>query len=119
MGLAIVSGCGFLLRGILRMQNSPGLEHKLSRILPHVIDTLLLASGFTLLLISRQYYGDNPWLWVKFTGILLYIILGVLALRLRGGIWKIFWLLALVVFIWIITIARMKSPFGFLVYFIG
>jgi len=49
-----------------------------------VIDTVLLASAIALVTMIQQYSGMNTWLSAKIGGILLYIILGMMALRFRA-----------------------------------
>ena len=74
---------GFLLRGWWMLRESPLLRHRLTRILPHVNDTALLAAGIGLAVITRQYPPAQPWLTAKLAALLLYIGLGTLALK-RG-----------------------------------
>ena len=44
----ILSGLGFGLRGAWMLMDSPRLQHRLARTLPHVVDSLLLGSALTL-----------------------------------------------------------------------
>ncbi len=81
MTFALLSALGFLLRGIWMMMDSPLLQKKLTRILPHVIDTLLLATAVALIIISHQYPFVVPWLTWKLLLVIVYIGLGVFALR--------------------------------------
>ena len=46
---AVLTLCGFLLRGYWQLQKSPLLRHPVTRIAPHVVDTLFLASGIALI----------------------------------------------------------------------
>jgi len=80
---AVVSGLGFLLRGIWMWRASPCLQHPLTRRLPHVVDSVLLGSALTLAAWSGQWPFAQGWLTVKLFGLLLYIVLGAFALR-RG-----------------------------------
>ncbi|WP_234087510.1 SirB2 family protein [Azonexus sp. R2A61] len=80
---AVVSGLGFLLRGIWMWRASPHLQHPLTRRLPHVVDSALLGSALTLAAWSGQWPFAQGWLTVKLGGLLLYIVLGAFALR-RG-----------------------------------
>ena len=45
-----LSGTGFVLRGIWMLMDSPLLKARLTRILPHIIDTVLLGSAILLAL---------------------------------------------------------------------
>jgi len=59
------------------------LQLKLTRILPHVIDTLLLVSAITLVIMSGQYPLESDWVTLKLVLLSLYIVLGTFALK-RG-----------------------------------
>lgn len=78
-----LSIAGFVFRGILMTINSPLLQAKLVRILPHVIDTALLVSGIWLATLLSQYPFTDGWLTAKLLALIAYIGLGVVALR-RG-----------------------------------
>lgn len=79
----VLSGLGFTLRGWWMLSASPCLQHRLARVLPHVVDTLLLGSALTMAWMSGQYPFVQPWLTAKFFGLLTYIVLGAVALK-RG-----------------------------------
>ncbi len=106
----------FVLRGIWMMADSPLLQMRWVRIVPHVNDTLLLASGLGLAIMLGQYPLVNGWLTAKLFGLILYIVLGTLAIK-RGRTKRIriaAWIAALVVFGYIVTVAVMHNPFPFL-----
>ncbi len=109
---------GFVLRGIWMMKDSPLLQAKLTKILPHVIDTVLLVSAVILAVQLGFKPGEQPWLQAKIIGLLFYIILGVVALKpkyakpIRIGAW----VAALVVFAFIAAAAVSKSAWGFLAF---
>ena len=102
----------FILRGIWMMQNSPILQRRWVKILPHVIDTVLLASAVTLVTMIQQYPGMSTWLGAKIGGLLLYIILGMMALRFGKSrkIKIISWIAAQIVFFYIVLVALTKNP---------
>ena len=52
----------FVLRGAWMMADSPRLQARWVRIVPHVNDTLLLVSGFGLAIMLGQYPLVNGWL---------------------------------------------------------
>jgi uncharacterized membrane protein SirB2 len=81
MSLASISVLGFLVRGILKINESPIVEKKLVRVLPHVIDTFLLLSAITLVVMSGMYPWVAPWVAAKIVGLLVYIGLGVVVMR--------------------------------------
>lgn len=102
-----LSGTLFLLRGGLMLADSPRLRDRWARILPHVIDTLLLASAIGLVLWSGQIPFVQPWLGAKVVALCFYIVLGSIALK-RGrskGARVLALLLALSVFAYIVAVA--------------
>lgn len=83
MTCAALSGSFFALRGIWMMLDSALLQRRWVRIAPHIIDTVLLGSALTMVVWSRQYPFVEPWLTAKLLALLLYIVLGTIALK-RG-----------------------------------
>jgi uncharacterized membrane protein SirB2 len=79
----VLTAGGFLLRGAWMLRGSPLLQHPLTRVLPHVNDTLLLAAGIGMMLLLRQYPFVDGWLTAKLLALLAYILLGTIALK-RG-----------------------------------
>ena len=79
----VLTAGGFLLRGVWMLRASPWLHHPLTRVLPHVNDTLLLAAGVGLMLLLHQYPFVDGWLTAKLLALLAYIALGTIALK-RG-----------------------------------
>jgi uncharacterized membrane protein SirB2 len=111
-----LSGAGFLLRGLWMLTGDPRLHHRITRALPHVIDTILLLSAVTLAGMLRQYPFAQHWLTAKVLGLVAYIVLGVIALR-RGptkGARLAALVAALVTYAWIISVAITRNPWGFL-----
>lgn len=83
MGFAYLSITLFVLRGGLMLIDSPLLHSKIAKILPHIIDTLLLACAIALLVIGKWNPLQQPWILAKITGLILYVGLGTIALK-RG-----------------------------------
>lgn len=83
MGCAALSGAFFLLRGVWMLRASSMLQQRWVRITPHIVDTALLASALTLVFWSGQYPFAQPWLGAKVVALVLYIVLGAIALK-RG-----------------------------------
>lgn len=109
---AIFSYILFTIRGLWMMQDSPRLQRRWIKILPHVIDTILLVSAVTLVTMIQQYPGINTWLSAKVGGVLLYIMLGMMALRFgkTRKIKTISWIAAQIVFFYIVLVALTKNP---------
>ena len=80
---AALSISGFALRGYWMLRDSPRLRHPLTRILPHVNDTLLLLAAIGLMLYVRQYPLVNGWLTAKVVALVAYVVLGTIAIK-RG-----------------------------------
>lgn len=85
------------------------------RLVSWIIDTILLGAALTLTVLVRQFPFVDHWLTVKVTLLVVYIGLGAQAFaaarsqRMRIG----FWLAALAVFGFIVTVARAHHPLGF------
>ncbi len=84
MTLAIISILGFVLRGIWLFSNSQLLAKKPVKILPHIIDTFLLASGITLMVMSSQYPAIFNWVTLKFVFIVAYIAFGIFTFKAQA-----------------------------------
>lgn len=112
---ALASFALFFVRGIWMLRGSPQLSRRWVKILPHVIDTLLLASAAALTLMLHQYPLTDAWLSAKLAALLLYIGLGLVALRYgkTRGMRAAAWIGALAVFLYIVSVALSHDPFGF------
>lgn len=105
----------FVLRGAWMIAASPLLQARWVRIVPHIIDTLLLASGIGLAVLIQQYPLVHGWLTAKLLALVLYIGLGTLALK-RGktrGQRIAAWIAALLVFAYMVAVAIAHNPFPF------
>lgn len=116
---AIATISGFMLRGYWMMTESDRLQLPITRIAPHVIDTLFLLSGIALVFMMHLNAFTQPWLLAKFAGLIVYIVLGTIALK-RGAtrqIRVVAFVAALAVFGYIVGVATTKSPASWLVFF--
>lgn len=113
MSCALVSFTLFFTRGMWVFSHPERLKSAWVRIVPHVIDSLLLLSAIGLVTVTHQYPGELVWLNVKIVCLILYIGLGVAAFRfLKDRRWKfITWVLALVTFAYIVLVAVKRTPF--------
>ena len=75
--------CGFLLRGLWMMRGSHLLQSSWARTVPHVVDSVLLASGIALVAGLGWYPVPPNWLAFKLAALVLYVVLGSIALK-RG-----------------------------------
>lgn len=112
--LALLSIGGFSARWVGMMLGAAWVKARLTRVLPHIIDTALLASAIALAFLLRQAPLTHDWLTAKVGGLIIYIILGSLALkRARTRRTRVLcFILALGVFAWIISVARLHHPLG-------
>jgi len=106
----------FLLRGAWMMADSPRLQARWVRIVPHVNDTLLLVSGIALGVLIQQYPLVDGWLTAKLFALIAYIVLGTFALK-RGKTKPqrvTAWFAALLVFGYMVAVALAHDPLPFL-----
>ena len=108
----------FMLRGLWMLADSPRLQQRWVRIVPHVMDTVLLASAIGLTLTLHQYPFVQSWLTAKLLGLVVYIILGSIALRYGPNkpLRATAWLAALLVFGYIVSVALTHAPKGFMLW---
>ena len=112
IGCAALSYAGFFARGMLMIRSAPLLHARWMRVVPHVVDTLLLASAIVLAAMSHQYPFVEPWLTAKVIALVLYIGIGMIALR-RGRTRRgrtVAWVAAQLVFVYIVAVAITHSP---------
>jgi len=105
----------FLLRGFWVFKGSNMMARKWVKILPHVNDTVLLVTAIILSVSIQQYPFVDSWLTAKFIALLAYIVLGMFALK-RAKEMKnkiIFFILALITFIYIMGVALNHTVFWF------
>jgi len=103
----------FFVRGLWMMTAPEKLAVRWVRVVPHVIDTVLLVSAIALAAITAQYPFVQQWLTAKVLALLAYILLGTVAIR-RGRTRRVrivAWILALIVFGYMVAIARARVPF--------
>ena len=112
MTFAALTFVSFTLRGAGMLREAGWRRSRWVRVLPHVVDTLLFATGIALMIAIRQYPGAVPWITAKLTAVLVYIGLGMVALRfgrtrpVRIGAW----VAALLVFAYIYAVAITRDP---------
>ena len=110
-----LSFAGFFARGLGMMADSAWLRTRAARTLPHVVDTVLLASALLLAWQLRLSPLGAPWLAAKLIALVVYVVLGTVALK-RGrtrGVRIAAWLAGLATFAYIASVALTKDPAGF------
>lgn len=111
MSTAFISISFFLVRGFWVFNHSEMMNKKWVKIVPHVNDTILLVSAIILAVGLQQYPFTHDWLTAKFIALLLYIVLGMFALK-RAKEMKnkiIFFVLALLMFGYIVGVALTRT----------
>ena len=91
------------------------MSKKWVKIVPHVNDTVLLVTATILAISIQQYPFVHSWLSAKIIALLIYIVLGMFALK-RAKEMKnkiIFFILALLTFSYIVSVALTRSPSWF------
>ncbi len=110
----LLSFAGFFVRGIWMLKDSELMQRRWVRITPQVVDTLLLVSAIVLAIQLRLSPMAQPWLMAKIIALVIYIGVGLVALKLgRSKKVRLYaWLLGLVLFGYIISVAVTKSAMG-------
>lgn len=105
----------FVLRGIWVLNASSRLQQRWVKIVPHINDTILLLSAITLAVLTHRNPLIETWLAAKIIGLVIYIMFGFIAFRLgktrRTKITA--WILAQLVFAYIVLVALTKNPLLF------
>jgi uncharacterized membrane protein SirB2 len=110
----LASGALFLIRGLAVNLGARWAMAAPLRYLSYTIDTVLLTAALMLATIIHQYPFVHGWLTVKVLLLVVYIVLGTFALK-RGRTPRIrfsCWLAALIVYGFIISVARAHQPLG-------
>jgi len=108
----LISIIGFSVRGILMIIESSYLNKKWVKIVPHIVDTILLVSAILLTIRIGQYPITDGWLTAKLVALFAYIFLGVIALK-RGKTKQIrvlAFVAAILVFAYTVLVAITRTP---------
>lgn len=113
--MVVASVAGFLLRFGLRFAAPHLLRLRLVRIVPHVVDTLLLVSAVVMVVIA--WPSVPGWIRAKIAGLLVYIVSGSLALKRARTPTSIAlaFAVAMLAVVYIVAVAFTKNvlgPFG-------
>ena len=96
------------------MAGSPRLHGPVLRHLPHVVDTVLLTTALMLTTVIRQYPFSTGWLTAKVVLLVVYVVLGSVALK-RGrtrAVRVAAFVAALATIGFLVTVARAHHPMG-------
>jgi uncharacterized membrane protein SirB2 len=110
-----LSVSGFFARGVGALRGAAWVRGRAARSMPHLVDTVLLASAVALAWTLRLNPLEVSWLLAKILALLVYIALGMLALkpgRPRPQRAAAF-VAALATFAYIVSVAISKDPSGY------
>ncbi len=111
-----LSFTGFAARGAGAVAGAAWVRSRAAKTLPHMVDSILLLSALFLAWQLQANPVATPWLLAKIVALLVYIALGMVALRagvarpLRVAVW----VCALITFGYIVSVAISKNPAGFI-----
>lgn len=114
IGFVILSIGLFVLRGGLMLAQSPLVHAAWVRYLSYAIDTSLLTAALMLTSVVHQYPFGNGWLTMKVALLVVYVVLGSIALK-RGRSRRIrlaAFVAALLTVGFLVTVARAHHPLG-------
>ena len=114
IAFVVLSFAGFFIRGIWMLRDSTLLQQRWVKIAPQVVDTVLLVSAVVLAVQLRFSPMEQPWLMAKIIALVIYIAVGLVAMRFgrSKGIRLSAWLLGLFIFMYIVSVAMSKSALG-------
>jgi uncharacterized membrane protein SirB2 len=106
------------MRGVLAVTGSAYANHAILRRLSYAIDTIMLAAALWLASIIHQWPFVQPWLTTKVLLLLVYIALGLIALRFgkTRPVRLACFTVALIVYSFIISVAITHDSRGFLLF---
>jgi uncharacterized membrane protein SirB2 len=113
MTAAVLSIIFFVIRAYWSVTSSPRLQARLVKILPHIIDTVLLVAG---VILAAMIGPEQPWILAKIVALILYIGVGTVAIK-RGktaGTRAIAALIAIAIFAYIVGVAIKHDPMSWL-----
>jgi uncharacterized membrane protein SirB2 len=108
LATVVLSWALFFLRGVWMISESPRLQARWVRVVPHVNDTILLVAGVYL----ATVVGLQPWIVAKLVALVAYILIGMVAIT-RGRTKSVrvaAWVAAQCVFLYIVAVALRKDP---------
>lgn len=111
VGCVLISFVLFWVRGLWSLSDSP-MQQRWVKVMPHMVDTVLLGSAVSLAWMLGISPFASPWLGAKIIALLLYIVLGSIAIK-RGKTRAArlsAWIAAQLVFLYIVFTAVTHDP---------
>ena len=113
MSLVLISIILFQIRfWLFALKNKP--KNKFLNIAPHIIDTLLLASGLTMAITLGFSPSNSPWLMYKLIALVGYIGFGIMAMKAKAAKRWIGFFAAMLCFVYMLMAATTKNPTFFM-----
>lgn len=106
IAFAYVSLILLLLRGVLSARMVDWRQYKLLRIAPHLVDTLLLASGVAMFLMAD--YPLSSWIFAKVLFLVLYVMFSAKAFKKNQCFSLKHFILSVVSFMMILLVATVR-----------
>lgn len=110
---AVLSILFFVIRAYWSVTGSALLQARAVKILPHIVDTVLLVCG---IILAMMIGPEQPWILAKIIALVLYVVVGTVAIK-RGKTPRsraIAAVVAVVIFIYIIGVALQQNPMSWL-----
>lgn len=109
-----LSIAGFALRSVASFAGARWVSGRAAKTVPHIVDTVLLASAVTLAWWLRLNPLVTPWLAAKIVALFVYVGLGMVALNPKRPLATraTAWVGAMLVVGYIVTVALSKSLLG-------
>jgi uncharacterized membrane protein SirB2 len=114
VGLVLASGALFVVRGAAVLAGRPWAMARPLRLTSYTIDTGLLVAGILLAVMLAMSPSGTPWLAVKLALLPVYIVIGSMALKRARSARAAWYAAAVVVYLFMISVARQHDPLGFL-----
>lgn len=112
VGCVVVSASGFVARGAGTLIGAQWMQQRWVHVVPHIVDTGLLASAIALAWSLGVAPVKDDWLSAKLVGLVVYVLLGGIALK-RGRTTQqkaAAFAAALAVLGYIVSVAMTRSP---------
>lgn len=113
---ALLSISLFLLRSYWLLKSPKMLTIKPIKVLPHIIDSILLTSAFIMIYINKIPLGiESPWITSKVVAVIFYILLGLYIFKFSKNNYQkyISLVMSVLIYIYIINTAITKNPIFF------
>lgn len=109
---AVLTMCGFLLRGYWMLSGSIMHQNRATKVAPHIVDTLFFATAVWMILEAGIAPLQHAWLVAKFAGLLAYIGFGMVAFRCGRSVEvrATAFIAAIASFAYVVGAAVKKSP---------